>query len=253
MLAQERHQQILNLLERQGTVRTVDLALGFKVTDETIRRDLQILSDNKQLTRVHGGACSLTGRPRLQSFSERRKIQVEHKQAIAKAALQHIIPGQTYAFDSSTTVYELVSRLPDLPYRVVTNAFTVLEHIAHMKNVELISTGGRYHPRTQTFTHSDSYLTLQRHNINIAFVSCISLDLERGASEGFEEQAGFKELLVQVAAEIILLVDSSKLNESSEYFFAKLNDITHIITDSEATPTCIETLKSHGCKVTIAT
>ena len=252
MLAQQRHQQILNLLERQGTARTVDLALKFKVTDETIRRDLQILADNKQLTRVHGGACSLNGRPRLQSFSERRAIQVEHKQAIAKAALRRIIPGRTYAFDSSTTAYELVSQLPDLPYRVVTNAFNVLEHITHMKNVELISTGGRYHPKTQTFTRSDSYTTLKRHNINIAFTSCISLDLKRGASEGFEEQAGFKELLVQAAEEVILLVDSSKLNESSEYFFAKLNDITHIITDNGATPTYIDALKSHGCKVTIA-
>ena len=252
MLAQERHKQILHLLERKGTVRTVDLAQEFKVTDETIRRDLQIMSDNKQLTRVHGGASSLNGRPRLQSFTERRAIQVDHKQAIAKTAQNRIIPGQTYAFDSSTTAFELVSHLPDLPYRVVTNAFNVLEHIAHMKNVELISTGGRYHPKTQTFTRSDSYTILKRHNINIAFISCISLDLKRGASEGFEEQAEFKELLVQVAEEVVLLIDSSKLNESSEYFFAELKDITQIITDSEATQQCIEALKSQGCKVTIA-
>ncbi|HBM85814.1 MAG TPA: hypothetical protein DD423_03350 [Opitutae bacterium] len=252
MLAQERHKQILNLLERQGTVRTVDLAQGFKVTDETIRRDLQIMSDNKQLTRVHGGASSRNGRPRLQSFSERREIQVERKKAIAKAALKWIVPGKTYAFDSSTTAFELVSQLPDLPYRVITNAFTVLEHIAHMNNVELISTGGRYHPNTQTFTRSDSYVTLQRHNINIAFISCISLDLLRGASEGFEEQAEFKERLVRTAEAVVLLVDSSKLNAASEYFFAELKDITHIITDSEATSYAIKGLQSHGCTVVIA-
>ncbi|MBT4756979.1 MAG: DeoR/GlpR transcriptional regulator [Opitutae bacterium] len=219
MLAQERHQQILQLLEEQGTVRTVDLAEQFNCTDETIRRDFQILSDNNQLARVHGGASSLNGRPLLQSFTERRALNVEYKQAIAKAALELISPGQTYAFDSSTTAFALVSALPDLPYRVVTNAFAVLEHIARMGNVELISTGGRYHPKTQTFTRSDSYVTLQRHNISIAFISCIGLDIERGASEGFEEQAGFKEILVQLAKEVVLMVDSSKLNTCSEYFF----------------------------------
>lgn len=252
MLAQERHQQILNLLETQGTVRTMDLAEDFQVTNETIRRDLQILADNNQLARIHGGASSLNGRPLLQSFTERRAINVDNKQAIALAALELITPGKTYAFDSSTTAFELVSRLPDLPYRAVTNAFAVLEHIAHMVNVELISTGGRYHPKTQTFTRSDSYITLQRHNINIAFISCIGLDLHRGASEGFEEQAGFKELLVQAAEEVVLMVDSSKLNTSSEYFFADLNTITHIITDIEASPEHVEALRSHGCKVTIA-
>lgn len=252
MLAQERHQQILQLLEEQGTIRTVDLAEQFQCTDETIRRDLQILSDNNQLARVHGGASSLNGRPLLQSFTERRALNVNHKQAIAKAALELITPGQTYAFDSSTTAFALVSTLPDLPYRVVTNAFAVLEHIALMGNVELISTGGRYHPKTQTFTRSDSYITLQRHNINIAFISSVGLDPQRGASEGFEEQAGFKELLVQVAEEVVLMIDSSKLNVSSEYFFAELKDLTHIITDSEASPESVEALRSQGCKVTIA-
>ncbi|MFQ3224152.1 MAG: DeoR/GlpR family transcriptional regulator of sugar metabolism [Lentimonas sp.] len=252
MLAQERHQQILQLLEEQGTVRTVDLAEQFKCTDETIRRDLQILSDNNQLARVHGGASSLNGRPLLQSFTERRALNVDHKQAIAKAALQLITPGRTYAFDSSTTAFALVSALPDLPYRVVTNAFAVMEHIARMGNVELISTGGRYHPKTQTFTRSDSYVTLQRHNINIAFISSIGLDPLRGASEGFEEQAGFKEVLVQFAQEVVLMIDSSKLNTCSEYFFAELKDLTHIITDSEASPECVETLRAKGCKVTLA-
>ena len=252
MLAQERHLQILQILEEQGTVRTVDLAEQFQCTDETIRRDLQILSDNNQLARVHGGASSLNGRPLLQSFTERRALNVDHKQAIAKAALEFITPGKTYAFDSSTTAFALVSTLPDLPYRVVTNAFAVLEHIALMGNVELISTGGCYHPKTQTFTRSDSYVTLQRHNINIAFISSIGLDPLRGASEGFEEQAGFKEILVQFAEKVVLMVDSSKLNTCSEYFFAELKDLTHIITDSEASPECVEALRSQGCKVTIA-
>ena len=252
MLAQERHQQILQLLEDQGTVRTVDLAEQFQCTDETIRRDLQILSDNNQLARIHGGASSLNGRPLLQSFTERRAQNVDRKQAIARAALELIKPGRTYAFDSSTTAFELVSALPDLPYRAVTNAFAVMEHIAHMNNVELISTGGRYHPKTQTFTRSDSYVTLQRHNINIAFISCIGLDMVRGASEGFEEQAGFKEILVQLAQEVVLMVDSSKFNTCSEYFFAELKNLTHIITDSEAAPECVDALRKQGVTVTIA-
>jgi DeoR/GlpR family transcriptional regulator of sugar metabolism len=252
MLAQERQKKILHLLEREGSVRTIDLAETFQVTDETIRRDLQIMSDQKLLTRIHGGASSRTGRPKLKSFSERRAIQVEHKQAIALAALQLIAPGKTYAFDSSTTAYELVSRLPDLPYRVVTNAFSVLEQMVSMENVELIATGGHYHPRTQTFTRSDSYIALQRHNINIAFISSIGLDLQRGASEGFEEQAGFKEILVQLANEVVLMIDSSKLNRCSEYFFAELKDINHIITDSEASPEYIQALRDQGCKVTVA-
>ena len=61
MLAQERQQRILTLLEERGTVRTIDLAEEFAVTDETIRRDLHSLEENRQLTRIHGGASTVSG------------------------------------------------------------------------------------------------------------------------------------------------------------------------------------------------
>ncbi len=252
MLASERHQKILALLDEQGTARTVDLAENFAVTDETIRRDLQILADNHLISRVHGGASCLSGVRRLQSFAERTSIRVEQKKAIAKAAQEWILPNHTYAFDSSTTAMELVTSLPDLEYRVVTNAYAVIDHLVRLEEVEVISTGGRFHPKTNTFNGPESIATLRRHNINTAFISCIGLDERRGASEGFEEQAGYKEILVKMAEKVILLVDSSKLGQRSEYFFSDLRDITHIITDSEADPHFVEQLQNQGCRVTLA-
>lgn len=252
MLAPERHLQILTLLEERGTVRTVDLAEEFQVTDETIRRDLQVLADNQQVTRIHGGASSINGRPKLQSFTERRQLEVNRKEAIARAALEFINPGNTYAFDSSTTSFALVSKLPDLPYRVLTNAYAVLDQLVTMEQIDLISTGGNYHSKTQTFVSGDSYGVLRRHNINYAFISCIGLDLTRGPSEGFEQQALFKETLIQMAQQVVLLVDSTKFNQHSEYYFASLRDIAHIITDYGADPEFVEDLRTHGCTVTIA-
>ncbi|WPJ95890.1 DeoR/GlpR family DNA-binding transcription regulator [Coraliomargarita algicola] len=252
MLAPERQQQILTLLEERGTVRTIDLAEEFQVTDETIRRDLQTLAENQQLSRIHGGASSLNGRPKLQSFTERHLLQVEKKEAIARAALERIQPGQTYAFDSSTTSFALVTMLPDLPYRVLTNAYAVIDQLVSMEQVDLISTGGNYHPKTQTFISGDSYNMLRRHNINCAFVSCIGLDRHRGPSEGFEQQAVFKETLIQIAQQVVLLVDSTKLNKNSEYFFANLRDITEIITDDGAPTEFVQDLRAEGCTVTIA-
>lgn len=252
MLAQERQNHILSLIEERGTVRTIDLAEEFQVTDETIRRDLQVLSDNDQLTRIHGGACSRSGRPRLQSFSERSGLNVESKKGIAKAASEWIQPGRTYAFDSSTTAFALVSILPDLPYRVVTNAFSVIQQLVSMQNVQVISTGGGYHPKTHTFVGNDSTETLRRHHIHTAFVSCIGFDSVRGASEGFEQQATFKERLLQYADEVILLVDSSKFNHRSEYYFAGIGDIDHVVTDSGINRDTAAEMRAKGLKLTIA-
>ncbi|MGD9418276.1 MAG: DeoR/GlpR family DNA-binding transcription regulator [Verrucomicrobiota bacterium JB025] len=252
MLAIERQQQILTLLDERGTVRTVDLAEEFQVTNETIRRDLQALEEASQLTRIHGGASSLNGRPKLQSFTERQGLEVQAKREIAQAALEMIQPGRTYAFDSSTTAFELVALLPDLPYRVVTNAYGVLEQMVRMEKVQLICTGGRYHPKTQTFVGGESIDTLRRHNVQTAFISCVGFDIERGASEGFEQQATFKGRLVQFAEEVILLVDSTKFLERSEYFFAESVRISRIITDRGIAPAVADAIRAKGIKLTIA-
>ena len=251
MLAPERQQQILALLEEKGTVRTIDLAEEFQVTDETIRRDLQVLADNHQLARIHGGASSLSGRPKLPSYTERRGLNVESKKRIAEAAMELIQPGRTYGFDSSTTAFSLVSILPDLPYRVVTNAHAVLDELIRMENVELVSTGGRYHPKTRTFVGGDSIDALRRHHIDAAFISCVGFDPSRGASEGFEQQATLKARLVQFADDVVLLVDSSKIRQRSEYFFADIEQISRIITDTGIDPDLADDLRARGIDLRI--
>ena len=253
MLAPQRQQIILSLIEDRGTVRTIDLAEEFKVTDETIRRDLQTISETHPLVkRIHGGASSTTGRPRLQSFNERQNLNMDGKTAIAQTALQRIEPGRTYAFDSSTTAFAMVSNLPDLPYRVVTNSYSVLEHVVNMEEVELVSVGGRYHPKTHTFVGGETIDVLRRHNVHTAFVSCVGYDAKRGASEGFEQQATFKNRLVDYAENVVLLVDSSKLNQRSEYYFADPSEITEIITDAAADPHIINHIRALGHKITLA-
>lgn len=252
MLAPQRQQIIFTLIEDRGTVRTVDLVAEFGVTDETIRRDFQALSETHPVKRIHGGASSTTGRPRLQSFNERQNLNVDDKIAIAQTALKRIQPGQTYAFDSSTTAFAMVNSLPDLPYRVVTNSYSVLEHVVRMQEVELVSVGGRYHPKTHTFVGGETIEVLRRHNVHTAFVSCVGYDAKRGASEGFEQQATFKTRLVEYAENVVLLVDASKLNQRSEYYFADPSEITEIITDSAADPEIVDLIRSLGQKITIA-
>lgn len=56
MLARERHKLILELLKKDGTVRTADLVETMSVSSETVRKDLDFLEQAGQLERVHGGA-----------------------------------------------------------------------------------------------------------------------------------------------------------------------------------------------------
>ena len=56
MIASERYETILNLIQEQGIVKVKDLAKLMQVTETTIRRDCEELEHQGKLIRVHGGA-----------------------------------------------------------------------------------------------------------------------------------------------------------------------------------------------------
>jgi len=56
--AYERHKNILDLVKRHQSVRVVDLAEQLRVSESTIRTDLETLDAQGLLVRVRGGAIS---------------------------------------------------------------------------------------------------------------------------------------------------------------------------------------------------
>ncbi len=251
MLAQKRHQEILHRLNSQGTVRTIEIAADLKVTDETIRRDLQTLSDGGFLERVHGGAMLKGERPRSLAFNERLNMNMDAKRVIAQAALPLIKDGDIVAFDSSTTVAELVSILPDVRLKVITNALNVINALVDRPGIELFCIGGSYEASTRRFSDSDFINALHKYNINKFFISANGFDLRHGASETFKDQAFFKGKLIESCEQVYLLVDHTKLGKRADYFFADINNITSIITDSQADKGFLDNVRIAGIDVRI--
>ena len=54
----QRHGQILSLVQKYQFMTVDDLAARLEVTPQTIRRDIQELSESGRLKRYHGGASS---------------------------------------------------------------------------------------------------------------------------------------------------------------------------------------------------
>ena len=86
LLGEERRERILRWLGAEGKVRASDLALRLRVSLDTVRRDLQELSDAGLLRRVHGGALPPSS-PGPDSFLERLPDDTAAKAAVAQAAI----------------------------------------------------------------------------------------------------------------------------------------------------------------------
>lgn len=237
------------MLESSPSLRTIELAKHFNVTDETIRRDLEFLDAESKLIRTHGGALRIEKRSAnlpLQTRIEENRIA---KQEIANKALALIKEGDTIMLDASSTVLALAEVLPDMNLTVITNAHDSVVSLMPKEKIKVISTGGKLDRFSRSYGGVSAVAALKRFSIDKAFFSCNGIDLERGASEAAEEHAEFKENVLPFCAEKICLCDSSKLGVRSTRFFADFDVIDRVITDSAADPHFIERLKDSGVNV----
>ena len=87
--------------------------------------------------------------------------------------------------------------------------------------------------------------------VNTAFISA-SVSTSNAAQAKASNSKPPLKSAVQHAEEVVLLLDSSKFNQASEYFFAEFSDISRIITDSDISAELVEAIHAKGIELSIA-
>ncbi|WP_248926224.1 DeoR/GlpR family DNA-binding transcription regulator [Paenibacillus hamazuiensis] len=242
MLVAERRREIMNVLDHGGSVRVVELARLFQVTEETIRRDLEKLEAEGKLVRSHGGAISIKNAERETPFSEREISHMQEKMAIAKEAVRAVEEGDTILLDASTTAWQMARLLPDMRLTVLTNAIKVAVELADRTRIRVISTGGTLSPASLSYIGPSAERMLKEYHVNKLFFSCKGIDLERGLSDSSESNAMIKRRMMCIADRTYLLADHSKFGIKALAMLAPLKEVDEIIADRKLDPSMLQRL-----------
>jgi len=249
MLPVERHREIVDRVERSGSVRTVELAHTLQVAAETIRRDLEKLDAEGRLVRIHGGAARVSDKRREIPFDVREVENLEQKREMARKAIEYVGEGDVIALDASSTVRELARLIPDRPLTVITNSIAVTTTLLDRPRVRVVSTGGNLDGPSLSYTGTLAEEALERFGINRTFLSCTAFDIERGLAVATEEHARIKRRMMQLADETILLADASKFSAQGVEFFALSEEVDILITDAGTDRAVLRALKDMGITV----
>lgn len=254
MLAEERRQEILKVLHRDGRVHVANLSKTLNVTEETIRRDLEILHKRNLLRRTHGGAIPINSndnRAEL-SFYKRRERNVEEKKEIAAKAVQLIKEGDTIFLDASTTSLFLAKKLKTLNIfnlTVLTNSVLVVFELTDNKDISIISTGGILRRNSLSFVGPLAKDTIKKYFADKLFASCKGISPIHGATDSNELEIEVKKNMLQQSKEVIILADHTKFEEIGLTQFAAVEQINQIITDSKVAQTFLDKFKGKGIKI----
>ena len=254
MFAEQRHSHILELLaliERNGFgvfahAHDATLAQKLRVTEETVRRDLERLGNDGKLHRTHGGALLVEPQRREQPFDIRKRTQQVDKSAIATAAAALIAEGEVIAIDGSSSAFALAQALPDIAVTVITTSVPVVTALSERSRIRVVCAGGTLDRTSMSLFGSLTDQLLANFNIHKLFISCKGVDAERGLSETTDHLATVKRRLIGLADQIYLLADHTKFGVRGAITFAAVSEIDVVITDRAADSTTLARIAEAG-------
>jgi DeoR/GlpR family transcriptional regulator of sugar metabolism len=226
MFKEERLDFIINQLKLNPSVKLGELSKALKVSEYTIRRDIESLATNGLLTKVRGGAIPHS--PNAHSFKERIHESENEKLIIAQKALQLIKPGSTILLDGGTTTYTLAGLL-DMPLTVITNNIPIAALLASRINIETIITGGRILHESQVAAGNYGIRLLEQSHLGVC-----SLHHEIGVSSIDYFECEMKRAMVSCSDKIAALTGHNKIGTAETYKICTIDMLDTIVTEIDA-------------------
>lgn len=249
LLVAERHTKMAMIVNENGSSRVSELSKIFRVTEETIRRDLEKLEGEGILKRSHGGAVSVKVIRFESPYFEREIRNVKEKMEVAEEAVKHVSLNDRIILDASTTAWYMAKILPDKPLTVVTNSLKVTMELANREKISVISIGGTLLPKSLSFIGPQTTDALEYYHVNKAFISCQGIHPARGLSDSNEMQALVKKKMTKISDEVYLLADCSKFGLQAFSKVVPIEEVDFIITDSMTSQEQLQEFNEYAVKV----
>ena len=221
MLAEERYNEILRLVNEKKTVTVQELTEVLDTSESTIRRDLTTLHKKGSLVKVHGGstALSVEGMTRDASLTVRRDMNIEEKVAIAKYAAALIEKDDFVYLDAGSSVDLMIDYIAEQEAIYVTNAIGHAQKLLQ-KGCRVFLLGGELKEVTEAIVGAQAIDSLKRYNFTKGFFGANGVHRERGLTTPDITEALVKEKAMEQCANRYVLADSTKINQISSVTFA---------------------------------
>ena len=250
MLAIERRNMILEVLNKEGRVLSADLSTRLGTCEDTIRRDLREMDARGLLQRVHGGA--LLRSPAEAPFSDRQKHLSAEKMEIAEKAVRLIQPGMVVFLGGGTTNAYLASRLPfAMQATIITNNPAAAVALTDHTCIDLILVGGRILKRTMVSVGSDTVDTLRSMHADLCMLGVCSLHPEVGVSIPDQEEVAVQQVMIRNAAETAALVSSQVINTASHFTVAGIDEVNLIVTNQSVPESQLQPYRKLGIEIVL--
>jgi len=248
-----RREAIVELVRARGFASIDDLSRRFRVTPQTIRRDINALSAEGTLARYHGGTGLPTGSTRNIAYADRRVAQFEAMVAIARAVAARVPDHASLIINIGTTTEAVARALAGhRGLRVVTNNLNVAVTLAAQSDFEVSIAGGvvRNADGGVVGGSAADYIGQFRVDIAIMGISGIGPD---GALLDFDpREVRVAQAILDSARTVFLCADHTKFGRNAMVRVADVDRVDALFTDRPPPPPIARRLAEAGVAVHVA-
>lgn len=250
--SEARRAYIIKELEKNQTVKILELSQRLKVTRETIRKDLYHLEEKGIIKKIHGGAVLET--PTQETDYEKRKSEFyDEKIAIAEKAVTYIEEGDTIYLDYGTTTFALAKEILKLQnLTIVTNSIPIINLLLQNKTLELIIPGGVVRNNESSLYGPFASNNIKEIYVNLGFFGCSGIDMDRGITSHHMGENLVSKEMIDHSQSAIVLADHSKFGVIAFNRTAGFDDIDIVITDTLRSQEDQQILSQHGVELIFA-
>lgn len=239
-----RQNQILLHAKEKGRVDVENLSKSFKVSPQTIRKDLKELCDKRLLQRIHGGAIIGSGIENV-NYEARRLLAPENKKAIGEKAATLITDNSSLFINIGTTTEQVAHSLKNHHgLLVITNNVNTVHIMKDFVGIELIIASGRVRKSDGGIVGAAAVDFIQQFKVDYAVIGVSAIDEDGSLLDYDFREVKVAQAIISNARHVILVADAMKLERKAPVRIGHISQINTIVTDCEFPETlqsvCVE-------------
>jgi DeoR/GlpR family transcriptional regulator of sugar metabolism len=253
-LPAHRRAALARYIRDRGHATVAELANGFAVSMDTIRRDLDYLADRRLLARTHGGAMRTDELATADTpFDNRTTVHRDAKEAIGAAAARLISDGETVLINGGTTTLAAVRALTgkrDLT--VVTNNLRLPAEVPGEANWDVYLLGGAVRLSSMVAIGPVGFSGTQGISADVALIGVGGVGVDHGLSTTNLPEAQMIRGMIESSSRVVIVADSSKFGRSNFVHICELTEVSVLVTEKAPAAELATALEEAQVEVVVA-
>lgn len=247
----KRQQMIEQMLFHHDYLDVDDLAKKFNVTNQTIRRDLQVLTEKGIARRRHGGVERLVLR-KNQTYISRQVLNSSAKHRIGDEVAKHVPSGASLAFSIGTTP-EVVAQalLQHEKLKIITNNLNIAMLAAANQSFEITIAGGKVRQDDKDVIGYEAEKLFSAYRVDFGIFGVAGVDEDGVLLDFYEGEVSARQTILNNCRNSFLVLDHTKFSRLAHVRGGNIKDVSKVFCDKEPPERILKLIDSSPAELVI--